>query len=133
MEGGAAAGKKESMIPVTQTTFGADGNCLCACLASILHTDIDLIPNPKRDFWQDEMNEYLVNNHGVFMMTVHIAGGDIPLHFSESYTIGCGKSNSGLLHAVVCRDGKIVHDPLPGSGLEYSDIDRFDLLIKYFN
>ena len=41
------------MIPVTQTTFAPAGNCLAACLASILEVPIEAIPNfhANDDFW----------------------------------------------------------------------------------
>lgn len=120
------------MKPVFQTTFGIEGNCLCACIASIFEIDINEVPNPKHDNWQDEVNEWMVNNFGVYFITANIAGEHLPAAMMKSYTIGCSKSINGLIHAVICKGGKIVHDPLPNSGVVFEMINRFDLLVKHF-
>lgn len=120
------------MKPVFQTSFEVQGNCLCACIASLLEVDIEEVPNPKHDLWQDEINEWMVKNYGIYMITAHIAGDNLPSAMINSYSIGCGQSKSNLLHAVLCRNGEIVHDPLPNSGLTYDMIDRFDLILKFF-
>ena len=122
------------MKPILQTKFGKEGNCLCACLASILETTIERIPNPEHDYWQDEINDWLLDNYNMYLLTANI-GKDpyLPIAFRNSYIIGCGKSINNLMHAVICKDGKIIHDPLPGSGVTYEKIEEFDLLVHFFN
>ena len=107
------------MTPILQTKFGNDGNCLAACIASLLEIDIDSVPNPHSENWQNELNEWLVENHGIYILTVGFFDKEIvPVALLSGYIIG--------------RNGKVVHDPLPYSGLTYDLIEEFDLLIKYF-
>lgn len=122
------------MKPVLQTKFGKDGNCLCACIASLLEINIESIPNPKHDDWQEEMNRWLIDNHGVYLLSA-ILNKDayLPSAFKNGYVIGCGKSHNNLMHAVICYDNRIIHDPLPESGLTYDKIEEFDLILKFFN
>lgn len=122
------------MKPVLQTKFKEDGNCLCACLASLLEIPIESIPNPKHNDWQDEMNRWLIENHGLYIMSAALNPDSnyLPSAFVNNYTIGVGESCNNLLHAVICRDKRIVHDPLPNSGLTYDKINSFDLLVKFF-
>ena len=121
------------MTPILQTKFGNDGNCLAACIASLLEIDIDSVPNPHSENWQNELNEWLVENHGIYILTVGFFDKEIvPVALLSGYIIGVGLSFNNRKHAVLCRNGKVVHDPLPYSGLTYDLIEEFDLLIKYF-
>ncbi len=122
------------MKPILQTKFGKEGNCLCACIASLLEINIDFIPNSKHADWQEEMNRWLIENYNIYLLSVALnTNAYLPSAFKNGYTIGCGKSCNELMHAVICCDGRIVHDPLPESGLTYDKIEEFDLLIKFFN
>lgn len=121
------------MKAVQQTLLNENGNCLSACLASILEDDIDRIPNPKHDNWLNEMNNWLIYNHGVFIVTCKFLGGYFPEALTNTYLIGTGKSKSGRMHAVVCFRGEIMHDPWPGgSGLTYDKLEEFDLLVRHY-
>lgn len=88
------------MTPVLQTVHGPTGNCYAACVASILGIAIGEVPD--------------------------LLGDEIPVRFFP----GCGKPLrdasaprgtaiaglrvlDGSIHSVVCRDGRIVHDPSP--------------------
>ncbi len=73
------------MIPVYQTVPGPRGNCYAACLASILETSLDALP-----------------------ARVTLAAWDEP---PAGYSIASVRVRDGSIHAVVCLDGTIVHDP----------------------
>ncbi len=120
------------MKPTLQTTFGNEGNCLCACIASLLEIPIDSIPNPKCHDWQNEINKWLIANHDVYLLTARI-NGVLPMIFKKGLVIGVGKTPSGLDHAVICCGDKIIFDPLPGSGLTFNEVIEYDILVKYFS
>ena len=121
------------MKPVLQTIAGKQGNCLCACIASLLEIDLQEVPYPVINDQQEELNKWLIDNYDMFMISLSLnPDGYLPSAFKNNYVIGCGKSFNNIMHAVICRDGKIVHDPFPGSGLTYDRIEEFDLIAKFF-
>ncbi len=100
------------MIKVDQTIFGqAEGNCFPACLASLLHYDLEYLPNHHDKDWFIKYQEWLMQNAGVYMLCLE---GYTPREHVPGYAIFSGPSprNSGL-HAVVGYAGEIVHDPHP--------------------
>jgi hypothetical protein len=108
------------MIPVDQTTFGMPhGNCLSACVASLLHLPITQVPafcdKPDIDWWK-RLLEWLHERGWYGLMLNPPAGGKPP----RGYHIRSGKSPRGdFLHSVVARGDEIVHDPHPSrAGLE---------------
>jgi hypothetical protein len=100
------------MIPVTQTEIGVDnprGNCLMACVASILEVPLESLPDlyereKAGDHWFTVLAEVLAS-HGL----KPIEGGKRDL-----YHIGVGPSpRSDMPHAVVMLGTEMVHDPHP--------------------
>lgn len=96
------------MIPTHQTIFSdVDGNCVAACLASILHWPIEAIPNfvlfPE-EVWDVELERWF-GRRGV------------PVTFTDErpkgYCVALGKSWRGTDHAVVMHNGTQVFDPNP--------------------
>ncbi len=73
------------MIPVYQTVHGPRGNCYAACLASILEVPLAELP-----------------------AVVTVARWDRP---PPGYAIASVRVRDQSIHAVVCLDGQIVHDP----------------------
>lgn len=103
------------MIPVDQTTFGAPGgNCLSACVASILDLPIEEVPyfmsdrfNPQGVDWVRKLNSWL-RPRGY---RCHVFVRDIMI---PEYHIAHGVSPRGVgTHAVVARGNRMVHDPHP--------------------
>ncbi len=73
------------MTPVYQTIHGPQGNCYAACVASILETSLEDLPPyvaVRRPNWEP-----------------------------PGYSIASVRVRDGSIHAVVCLDGQIVHDP----------------------
>lgn len=105
------------MIPVDQTKFGApDGNCLMACVASIIERPLAELPDlseeeakrPKTTHWWDTFTQVME------------ALGYSPRYFPadegwapKGYAVARGRSPRlpEFPHAVVVLDGKQVHDP----------------------
>lgn len=105
------------MKPVHQTNFDpVYGNCMAACIASILELSIDEMPNYHgtdsqwyRD-WQTWLQPYNIQ------LLTFLNGGEWE---PTGYSILSGLSPRGdWNHAVVALDGVVVHDPHPdGTGV----------------
>lgn len=100
------------MKPIDQTRFGEDGNCLAACLASLLEVPLDAVPEFGHDPANACLNEWL-RPLGFYAVTLHgpqEAGGEP--WFPAGYHIAGGQSAGGP-HAVVAFGDGVVHDPNP--------------------
>jgi hypothetical protein len=131
------------MIPVDQTKFGMPaGNCLAACVASILECPLADVP----DLWEAEqagknwlrvLNQWLADRYGLWYFTAdprrpdsgftawwspgghYVMGGQSP---RPECTAG---------HACVAKDGNIVHDPHPSrAGLV--TVEDYGFFLKLF-
>ncbi len=117
------------MIPIDQTKFGMpNGNCMAACIASILEIPIETVKIKESDSWYKDVNGWLHTEHGLALMTVT----KIPYWF-KGYLILCGVSPRNIEHATVGQvvEGvaTIVHDPHPSrDGI--ADITEIMVLVK---
>ena len=99
------------MTPVTQTREGSHGNCLQAALASVTGKPLAQVP----DFAAHDGNwlwDLLIwcKRQGLrplFTKNRHA------LLAHRGFAIVQGKAARGYKHAVVYRDGRLVHDPHP--------------------
>ena len=100
------------MIPVDQTKFPVRGNCVRACIASILEIDIDSIPA-----WEDQTINWHLHAKGWLRERGYGLSCVVPGVCSQddTYGIAIGDTTRSVLyqHACVCLNGKIVHDPYP--------------------
>ena len=103
------------MKPVTQTIFGKNGNCMTACIASILELPIEIVPHWKTpEHWYEELNKGL-HKFGYFLLSFPVRKRD-GVWWSPPNDVVCiagGMSSRGLGHAVVWCNGHIIHDPHP--------------------
>lgn len=109
------------MIPADQTTFGVKrwpylpGNCLSACVASILDLTTDHVPlfvedeDPCDGIWPERLDAWL----GQRGLSALILPASIVLAPPEGFYILYGRSVKDFEHAVVGKAGRIVHDPHP--------------------
>lgn len=115
------------MRKLYQTAFGADGNCWSTCIACILDLDVADVPdfNQAPD-WAAAANEWL-GKRGLAFATR--CGSSPPPGLDGALIIASGMSGRGVRHAVLWRDGAMVHDPHPsGDGLR-SPPDEWDVLV----
>lgn len=110
------------MIPVHQTTFGVKkwphvpGNCLSACIASILEIPVKEVPNfisssDYRDgLWVGRLNAWL-GELGLYAYCLLANEEDVHTSPPSGFYIAYGRSIKNNLHAVVCKDNRMVHDP----------------------
>ena len=114
------------MKPIIQTKFGRpDGNCLEACVASIMEVGIDEVPDfPCGASWFGKLEEWAA-----------LRGFEciyVPVHWPiqpVGYYIMNGPGRRGLRHSVVAHDGIMVHDPHP-SGAGLLSVDSYVLLFR---
>lgn len=95
------------MIPVQQTSFGNDGDCFSACVASILELPITKVPRPFRGtLWLVKWRRWL-RPYGLsiewFVATER--------HEPMGYSILTCEATQDYTHAVVAYNGVPVHDP----------------------
>ncbi|MFA5790752.1 MAG: hypothetical protein WC976_06800 [Caldisericia bacterium] len=118
------------MKKVFQTIHGESGNCLAACLCSILELDIKDVPNfcEKGNGWFQDCNNFLRKfNLGLLAIDHNVISrtqSDYDYHY-----IVQGKSPRGFYHAVVYHKNKMVHDPHP-SGLGLTDFNDVIVLAR---
>lgn len=147
------------MIPVTQTKVVVKnskdevvqrGNCFAACIASMLEVPITEVPNVEVFYHLD--NGY----HSEVMLTfllskgwelcsddryecfhheiLYESYGENKYHknrklLADKYYLAAGKSNRGVSHICIFKNGKLVHDPHPTrEGLK--TIEYFETLEK---
>lgn len=110
------------MIPVFQTKFGSLddppdewGNCWAACVASILHINLEDVPSigDQKKRWDECWGrmQTFVSGYGFHMIQLKWPEEEVPaLPF---YCIAVVPSDTlpDSLHAVIYRDGVCVHDP----------------------
>ncbi len=122
------------MIPIKQTSFGKDkGNCMAACVASILEVSLEEIPDlvtalPK---WREALNDYLFTKE-LYLLTARL---DEPKKHLKGFHIIAGQSpRHDCLHAIVGYAGQPYFDPHPdNSGLAGNPNDwEYDLFLKLF-
>ena len=109
------------MKPVDQTRFGdEEGNCFQACLASVLEIPLDKVPDfcsmYSEDNWHSEVQDWLMRFYGMSMLCVKCPVGNVLRGLTF---IAAGLSERFVEHAVIMRDGKVIHDPHPSrTGLQ---------------
>lgn len=118
------------VVLVDQTKFGGkDGNCLAACLATLLRLDIDEVPGFFSDdsgTWREKMGAWLVERGWGHLCIA----GPPPEMLGPALSIVSGKSPRGdWLHATVWRGRELLHDPHPSrAGLEGEPVDTIVLV-----
>ncbi len=98
-----------SAVTVLQTKFGDKGNCLTACLASVLGIGPkDITEVREKPLWWENM-EAALRPHNRFPLWLGL--NTVP----QGLALGAVESQNlvGYLHSVVVLGGKIVWDPHP--------------------
>jgi len=137
------------MVPVTQTRVGyPEGNCFMAAIASVLEVSLDDLPDLFDECceWHEDGRWDHGDWWGVTRGAVRSLGWDIVYIPTKDhkgvppgYSIAGGPSprkdvvngdgkNAG--HAVVCLDGRMIHDPHPsGDGLDGNVVDEWYIFL----
>ena len=129
------------MKPIMQTDLTFEtGNCGEACVASILEIELSDIPslhNPDDpsdgNFYCKNLRNFL-DKFGLSYIDLRVLDEHDPADFlKDCWIIATGPSPRGTKdwhrHAVVWRNGKIIHDPHPNNeGLK--EIEMYGIFIK---
>lgn len=121
------------MNKIKQTKFGKEGNCLEACIASLLEIDISSIPCYKKDNWNILLNGWLMKNYNCYLLPLGIKGCLDAFReiMGDTIYIASGYSSRGLFHATLWQNDKMIFDPHP-SNEGIKEIETIDFLVKYF-
>ena len=104
------------MKPVMQQVLSSThGDCFRACMASIFECDLKDIPDFMGD-GEKHFNERISKwgkDNGVLILDATIEDPNSD-EYEDLYLIAMGKSPRGHCnHAVIYKNGKMVHDPHP--------------------
>jgi hypothetical protein len=92
---------------IDQTTYGpSHGNCISACVASILEVPIETVPFFVDENWRERFVGWLAAR-GLAATELENPPPGFSIAFGPSTRL------AGRGHACVARDGVIVHDPHP--------------------
>ncbi len=110
------------MKPIYQTKFGpTEGNCLAACVASLLEIEIDqvpdLTPRPEdKGTWTETFRKFFkwygIHPEWYTALPERKIFQPPP---GVNYLVW-GTSPRGLPHSVIYRNGQMIHDPHPEGG-----------------
>lgn len=109
----------------TGSKAGQNGDCFAACIASMLELSLDAVPNFHGEFvngmqlspgacqemtsWFTERGLYYVEFG--FHMPVEPTLARMAENYPGLLHLMIGGTNSGKVHAVIGKDGQIIHDP----------------------
>lgn len=114
------------MIPTLQSRTGPRGNCMSACIASLLELPIEAVPDFLMEpgdtsifDWSARLDQFL-EPHGLYAL--HFSTRDPRAVFPGCLHVITGISPRGRPHACVGQGRRVVWDPHPDqSGLESID------------
>jgi hypothetical protein len=115
------------MKPILQTKFGEQGNCLQACIASLLEIEMDAVP------------EFPISGQFLHLERFMRQRGLQPVAYPperftppyDVYYLVWGLSPRGIRHSVIYQNNLMVHDPHPDcSGL--TTIEQFTVFVATF-
>jgi len=114
------------LIKVYQTKFGVGGDCLRASLASYFEISIDEVPSFElfqRNRWRIELLNWLLRK-GYTLLEQRMHPSD------DCFYLMLARTPNGVLHCVVNRNGRTVHDPTPNhaTDLEMEKVWLFEPL-----
>ena len=123
------------MKPVNQTILDFEhGNCMQACVASILELPLEDVPNFMH-YGRDEFNFHLEK----FCLSLDLTMIDAVFEddgldlIKHCYTIASGRSPRATedwhRHAVIWRNGCMVHDPHPMNNGLAGDPETYALFV----
>lgn len=120
------------MKKVYQTiTNAADGNCMEACLASLLEIDISDVPKfSKKEEWYDECQAFLAK-YDLYLLCFDFNEPRFDLLLGYCIASCSSPNYKDVDHAVILHNGRVFHDPhRDGKPVDLSRIKTIDVLVK---
>ena len=120
------------MKPVDQTLFGEGrGNCLQACIASVLELPLEAVPHfVLKDDWVEALQMFLAR-FDLWTIPMDASSSWDKRFVPRGYHLISGPSprDNSIWHSIVGYQGKMVHDPHPSrAGLEKEE--TWDLFVS---
>lgn len=107
---------RHAMIPIDQTEFRpAVGDCLRACVASILELPLKDVPHFLRDSgsgWFDALDRWLAERFQLGAVLIRVTSPP-SCTLPRGFCIASGPAPGHPKHSVVWEDGALRHDPHP--------------------
>lgn len=110
------------------------GNCYAAAVASLLELTLEDVPDitPVYDDFHERWDAWFLDTLGLTRVDIEInLERAEPIHGYAIATVW-SRVHEGGTHAVVTKDGHVIHDPNPNNDVEsyeLSDILSYDFLI----
>ncbi|HMY20843.1 MAG TPA: hypothetical protein PKA58_31180 [Polyangium sp.] len=115
------------MIPVDQSVFHERGDCMSACIASILELPLEEVPHfAKYDDWRERLDAWL-RDRGMYSIEGIFNGDWRP---DGLYLLGGKSPRHDGSHCVVARGHEVLHDPHP-SRLGVLTQEHFKALVPF--
>jgi len=123
------------MIKVDQMIFKPPlGNCLQACVASVMELPLEAVPNFSQYFgredWYETVAEFL-KPYGLYPIELHQPKEGWGNFAPMGYHLITGHSPRGRYHhTIVGYRGKPIHDPYPGGNCELEDVTSYMVFVS---
>ena len=114
------------MKPVYQTNFGTDGNCLQACVASVLEVPLTEVPYFTQAGQFLQLDRFM-RTYGIGVVALEKDKAVIPYN---AYYLMWGTTPRGFRHSVVGLNGKVAHDPFPNA-TDLVSIEQYVLFVGF--
>jgi hypothetical protein len=126
----------KNMNLIKQTRMGENGNCLEACVSSLLNISLESFPEQWTELDHEEywptINNYLVSNYGYYLESVQ---GNKKEYFQRGVVIAAGNSgaNPDYNHAVLWdfEKERMIFDPSPSNDGLSGNPDFYLILVKF--
>ena len=122
--------KEFTVKPVFQTKTGKYGNCMSACLATVLELPIEMVPNFYEAIDDKDDAAQWWAAVASFLQPFNLGITTLQFQNPDDFTrlpgifIVAGTSPRGLSHATVWQNGAMIHDPHPdGGGIKIETVD----------
>ena len=103
--------------PTLQTTFGEDGNCMSACIATLFNISIDDVPIHYEENWLVDMSVWMSEKFGKYMVCCRFEEIEDATKFlcGSMMITGVDSPHPQVeRHSVITRDGEVIFDPMVG-------------------
>jgi hypothetical protein len=105
------------VIPVDQTRHGDDGNCLEACVASVMECAIEDVPVQTPGNSTDDFVDYLtilndwLQERGAFLTYFAMTHEQVVIYPCGWWIACLSSGNPNYRHSVVAGSDRVFHDP----------------------
>jgi hypothetical protein len=121
---------------ISQSLNHKDGNCLAACVATLLNMPLAQVPNfvgfSTHNGWYENLRDWLQQYTHYTPIMLVVGEDDDPSEVMRWVTcIGLGLNHCDEHHAVILRSNALLFDPAPAVAVQgLNSIEAYILLIN---